>query len=609
MSDAFNTTMTPLDDRRIERTRLAHIRQQLHAPVQALVEYSEILCEQADQLGIQEMASDLLRIAKAAREMTNVVDDLLGDGSPVQVAGKINTLETERMIRHELRTPINAIKGYSEMLLEDLSDFSAESLRLDFEKILSISDRLLKDITTYVTFSTSQFSNTENEIDVQGAALSNDIVESIQAIECEGEACSAEPVETSILGHILVVDDIESNRDLLARRLQIDGHTVACADGGLQALELLHKHEFDLVLLDLMMPDINGYEVLTKLRADEKLRNIPVIMISALDEIDSVIRCIEAGAIDYLQKPFNPILLKARINSGLHNKQWSDDERQQRRFIKQAFSRFVSPAVVDQLLEQPDKLRLSGERIELSCVFTDLSGFTSAIEGAEPSEIMPVLNRYLSALCNIAMEHDGTIDKIIGDAVYVFFNAPLPRDDHAQAAVRCALAMKQWSEEFSTSDDAKRFNFGDTRIGVHTGMAIVGNFGGDAFFNYTAYGDTVNITARLESANKHLGTGICVSGDTVTRCQGFNFRPIGQLLLKGKVKPVDAYVLEDKEHYDAEYLDQYAIAIEALKQGKSDIEGLFKPLVEQQPNDPLIAFHWNRISIGVISQVIVLEEK
>ncbi|MBL4673636.1 MAG: response regulator [Arenicella sp.] len=596
-------------DSRIKRTQAANIRQQLHAPVQALVEYSDILHEQAIQLGALEMIDDLSRISSAAHQMTRVVDELLGDNG-VGVEKTKHTgmeIDAQQMIRHELRTPINAIKGYGEMLVEDLADFGAESLLPDFEKMLGIANQLLGDINTYVKFSTADAFDIEG--DAISAELSNDLVKSIQAIKGEGDQSSLASIETNITGHILVVDDIESNRDLLARRLRKDGHTVICAAGGFEALEQLDKSEFDLVLLDLMMPEINGYEVLIKIRADKQQRNIPVIMISALEEEDSVIRCIEAGAIDYLQKPFNPVLLKARINSGSRNKQWSDDERNERRFIKQAFSRFVSPAVVNQLLAEPEKLRLGGERVELSCVFTDLAGFTSSIEAAEPSEIMPVLNHYLGALCNIAIEHDGTIDKIIGDAVYVFFNAPLSRDDHAEAAVRCASAMQKWSKEFSLSAEAKRFNFGATRIGVHTGTAIVGNFGGDTFFNYTAYGDTINTTARLEGANKYLGTDMCISGETVSRCPSFTFRPIGQLLLKGKVQAVDAYELVDSDRYDLEYLAQYSQAIDGLTQGSVDVESLFRPLVEQFPQDPLTNFHWQRIQSGTSAQVIVFEDK
>jgi len=597
-----------MPDGRLKRTTIANIRQHLQAPAEALVEYSNILLEQAKALEVDEILPDLKRISIAANQMTDVVDSVLSEQGFSEFKTNNNTEHLEHVIRHELRTPINAIKGYSEMLMEDLFDLGAQALGPDLERMLVLADKLLTDINSYMELSNSDI-DAEGGIDAVSAALSNELIQSIQALECEGDQCPTEPIETNVYGHILVVDDIESNRDLLSRRLIKDGHTTATASGGAEALALLQQNEFDLVLLDLMMPDMNGYQVLTAMRNDKQLRHIPVMMISALEETDSVIRCIEAGAIDYLQKPFNPILLKARINSGLLNKQWSDDERNQRRFIKQAFSRFVSPAVVNQLLEQPDKLSLGGERVEISCVFTDLSGFTSAIEGAEPTEIMPVLNHYLSALCNIAMEHDGTIDKIIGDAVYIFFNAPVAREDHAEASVRCAMAIQEWSNKFMQSDQARRFKFGKTRIGVHTGSAIVGNFGGDTFFNYTAYGDTVNTTARLESANKHLGTDICISGETVRHCSDIEFRLIGELLLKGKLHPVETYTLVDSANFDAQYLAQYAAAIEGLKQGSENLEASFRTLIEKHPNDPLCQFHWQRIQSGDISETIVLSEK
>jgi len=144
---------------------------------------------------------------------------------------------------------------------------------------------------------------------------------------------------------------------------------------------------------------------------------------------------------------------------------------------------------------------------------------------------------------------------------------------------------------------------------VHTGSAIVGNFGGDTFFNYTAYGDTVNTTARLESANKHLGTDICISGETVRHCSDIEFRLIGELLLKGKLHPVETYTLVDSANFDAQYLAQYAAAIEGLKQGSENLEASFRTLIEKHPNDPLCQFHWQRIQSGDISETIALSEK
>ena len=165
---------------------------------------------------------------------------------------------------------------------------------------------------------------------------------------------------------ILVVDDTPMNVKLLRDLLEVRGYTVETAASGEEGLAKVAEWQPDLVLLDVMMPGMSGYEVLALMKQDEVLRNIPVIMISALDEVDSVVRCIEAGANDYLHKPINPTLLKARIKSGLETKQWLDTERQQKRFIRQAFARFLAPAVVDQLVADPSRLELGGERVEIT---------------------------------------------------------------------------------------------------------------------------------------------------------------------------------------------------------------------------------------------------
>ncbi|MEM7250217.1 MAG: response regulator [Pseudomonadota bacterium] len=560
---------------------MAEVRQQLLEPSRALVGYGEELRRDADAAGHDAMLADLERVLSAATSLATQVDHLM-DGHRDASADQG---ESDRRLRHDLRTPINAIKGYAEMLIEDLDQFGATEMHDDLERLLGHADTLLDRIDRIVTFSREEHGAI---VDTPGSnQLANRLVETISAAQASHET-----------GRILVVDDIESNRDLLARRLRRDGHDVTLVPGGREALEKLDRQTFDMVLLDLMMPEMNGFEVLTRMKADRDLRNIPVVMVSALDEMQSVVRCIEAGADDYLTKPFNDHMLKARIKAGLENKVWSDEERQQRRFIREAFSKFVSAAVVDQLLDDPSRLTLGGERVDITCIFTDLADFTAMIERAAPALVIPVLNDYLDGMSRIVLEHLGTMDKIVGDAVHAFFGAPLRQPDHPERAIRCALALNDFAIQFANRPDARAVEFGHTRIGVHTGVAVVGNFGGEQFFDYTAHGDVINTTARMESANKYLGTTICVSGDTAARCPGIPFRPIGTLLLRGKSRRINAFEPLSMADANSERVNDYLAGFTLLESESTDAHETFKALRARYPLDPLIAIHAERLLNG-----------
>ena len=589
------------EDGRKRQALLADIRQRLHAPVSALVGYGEVLHQEAMRLGLEEMLPDLDRIGQAAGELSDMVDRMLDGDHSRRLTETGDVAEAEKMLRHDLRNPLNAITGYSELLLEDLEENAQIEMRADLEKLLTESNRLLAQLDDIVRFARNQ--TVAESADAEQSVLTTSAADFLESLRPLAE----DKLEVEDTGRILVVDDIESNRDLLARRLTADGHRVTVAAGGEQALEILQGQEFDLVLLDLMMPGLSGFDVLQRLKKSSDLRDIPVIMISALDETDSVVRCIEAGADDYLPKPFNPILLKARIKSGLEKKQWSDSERQQRRFIRKAFARFISPAVVDQLLSDPSRLTLGGERVELTCIFTDLAGFTTLIENCEPAEVLPLLNKYLDGLCNIVLEHDGTIDKIVGDALHAFFGAPVAQHDHPQRAMTCALALAEFADEFIIQERAVELGFGHTRIGVHTGVAVVGNFGGDAFFDYTAHGDVVNSAARLETANKRLGTRTCVSGNTASRCHGISFRPVGNLLLKGKAQELEAFEPIPRNDSGRAPLDEYNVAFALLQKSDPNALSEFIALREAYPEDPLAAFHAKRLSTGKNGTIIVLD--
>lgn len=291
------------------------------------------------------------------------------------------------------------------------------------------------------------------------------------------------------------------------------------------------------------------------------------------------------------------------------NAHWHAHTRRQAAFVRNAFSRFTSPAVVRELIRDPERLRLGGEKREISCVFTDLAGFTSWLESSDPGEAIGVLNNYLEGMCRITFEHDGTIDKIVGDALHVLFNAPLDQPDHAARAVACALAMDRFACAFAEEQRAAGHEFGLTRIGVHTGMAVVGNFGGDRFFDYTAYGDMVNTCARLESANKYLGTCVCVSAETASKTPGTKFRPIGSVLLSGKSQPLDLLEPLDDRSPQVEYLDEYLEAFRSLRENGPCSGEKMTNIWRTRPHDGLAGLHARRLQEGAEGVVIRLTEK
>jgi adenylate cyclase len=291
------------------------------------------------------------------------------------------------------------------------------------------------------------------------------------------------------------------------------------------------------------------------------------------------------------------------------NAHWRGSAWRQREFIRQAFSQFTAPAVVDRMIADPSLLRLGGEKRDITSLFTDVAGFTSWFEHTDPQQALAVLNAYLDGMCRVAFEHGGTLDKIIGDALHVIFGAPLDQPDQASRAVRCTVAMHAFSRGFVEAQQAKGVRFGATRIGVHSGAAVVGNFGGSRFFHYTAYGDTVNTASRLESVNKTLGGFVCVSGTTAAQCPEMIFRPIGWLRLYGKEVAIEAFEPVSEETKAEPWFAKYLEAFAWMRDDDARARQAFARLAASYPGDWLIALHAHRLAQGETGALLVLKEK
>ena len=313
---------TTLSDDRLTRTLAAFLRQEVQAPAVAVTEFLDMIIEDARKLQMNEQLADLDKMRSASMQLNAFVKSIIQNSSSDRHEGE--TLEVfHRRLRHDLRTPLNAIKGYSELLIEDMEADGEHPLRDDLVKLKDSADQLLGQIDAMATLAQRKDAGADDDGGrAKQSDILTDVLRTIKPLPASEALQEAMPSSS-----ILVVDDNASNRDVLARRLTREGHAVVTAANGAAALELVERQDFDIILLDLIMPEMSGFEVLRRLKADERTSHIPVIVISALDEIDSVVRCIEAGAEDYLTKPFNPILLRARVGASLEKKWLRDREK------------------------------------------------------------------------------------------------------------------------------------------------------------------------------------------------------------------------------------------------------------------------------------------
>lgn len=289
--------------------------------------------------------------------------------------------------------------------------------------------------------------------------------------------------------------------------------------------------------------------------------------------------------------------------------EWRSEFNKRER-IHHAFGQFLAPAVVEKILLDPDALELGGEVRELSFLFTDLEGFTRLTESTPPKQMVKLVNLYLEEACDVVVDSGGTIDKVVGDALHVMFNAPLAQTDHAARAVACALALDRWSQAFRTRIKVEEgIDLGVTRIGVNTGDCIVGNFGGKRRFDYTAHGDAINTAARLEAINQRLGTRVCVSETTVNQCPDYRFRRVAHLLLRGKTVGLDAYLPVVEGSIDEQLIVQYERAYQALSDNDETADDLFAALEAKYPDDPLVRLHVKRIEAGESGTTLIIRKK
>jgi class 3 adenylate cyclase len=339
-----------------------------------------------------------------------------------------------------------------------------------------------------------------------------------------------------LAGNLLVVDDNRVNRLLLGRALEQLGHKVSFAQNGREALETLRQLGADLILLDIEMPEMNGYQLLEALAGDPHLREIPVVMMSSVEEVDSVARCVELGAEDYLFKPANPVLLKARIGASLEKKRLRDQQRE-------LFRKFASPEVAEELLNT--ELALGGKQVEASVMFSDIRSFTSIAEALSPADTIELLNDYYALMFDAVESHGGIVSQMLGDGLLSIFGAPLPNADHCERAVRAALDMLELLGQFNEEQPLGSSLAIRVGIGIASGPVIAGFTGTERRVTYTCVGDTVNVAAHLEAYTKTVAKPILI--DENTRCalaDGALIESLGPARFKTRRQCVHVYAVK-----------------------------------------------------------------
>jgi adenylate cyclase len=331
---------------------------------------------------------------------------------------------------------------------------------------------------------------------------------------------------------VMIVDDEQRNARLMQMVLRAEGYQTTIATNGSDALRMLDDLAIDLLILDVMMPGMSGYDVCRVLRRNPKTRTLPIILVTALTDSADRVEGIEAGADDFISKPFNEVEVRARARSLLRIKALHDQLEQRNNLLLDALQRAVSPGVADQILRDPDRyLRPGGERRTVSILFGDLRGYTTFAEELPPQEAMKVLNAYLGEIIAAVYQHGGTVNQILGDGVMALFGAPIAYDDHARRAVSAGLEMQ---------DRVGRVRIGGFRdvalrmgIGINSGDVVVGHIGSDQRMDYTAVGDAVNLAARFE---QNAGPGqILVTQQTYEQiAEFFEVQSVGTLRTKGR---------------------------------------------------------------------------
>ncbi len=474
---------------------LIALRADLLTPIEAMVGYSQMLSADTGERPPQFQA-DVAKLHTAAKELHQFAKRKLSlAGQEIAAADFATWL---RELRHDIGNRLNHVLGYCQLLLLEEQDVYFGALAGDLEKI--------KDYCKTCEVMLLQYKDPKTD-DESGISPSPPSAKPEHWIvpRTEGPADMPVPGRASSVAPaaVLVADDNEVSRDVLLRVLQREGHHVTVACDGNEAMELVEKQEFDLVLLDFVMPGLNGYQVLQRLKASERLRHTPVILVSALDTMRDVVPCIELGADDFLTKPVDLALFKARVNACLEKKRLRERE----------FGQFFTPELARHFVRHPELLK-EGREAEVTVMFCDIRGFSRISERLGPGETVEWLSDVMDVLSDCVIEHRGVLVDYIGDELMAMWGAPDEQPDHARLACRAATEMLARLPALSARWQSVVKHPTTVGIGLNTGLARVGNTGSRRKFKYGPLGNAVNVASRVQGATKYLQASLVVTGST-----------------------------------------------------------------------------------------------
>jgi class 3 adenylate cyclase len=334
---------------------------------------------------------------------------------------------------------------------------------------------------------------------------------------------------------VLIVDDNRVNRLLLSRSVELLGYRAAVAENGRVAMNLLASEPFDLLLLDIEMPEMDGFEVLEAIKANPDLSDLPVIVTSSVEGVENIVRCIDLGAEDYLPKPVNQVLLKARLGSSIEKKRLRDEQ-------KVLLKRFATSEVADDL--RHSGFALGGSRVQASILFCDIRGFTAISESQPPEDTIELLNIYYTLMFEAIDSHGGIVSLMVGDGLMALFGAPKPLEQPARAAVSAARDMLEMIGHFNAERQALAKPDIRIGIGIATGEVVAGYAGTDQRATYTCIGDKVNLAARLEAHTKKAKRSILIDGETCCALErNTEVEVVGNIDFKGFSQPVEVFAI------------------------------------------------------------------